>query len=207
MNILKPPESSNCIKDENVPFIEWDNIMDGGEEIKVNIPIEMERNEIAPEEEIAFEDIIEKNALSYISGYFAKKLVSKHKECSSCQIISSININSTENIFITNKTFTTPNTKGALTISSNLFLNFCKEIKSIFTKNFKQNVHKFNISRLLKEKFRVIEGKVFCSEEIREHFVDVFITFLINSYVKVINRNYKESKEKLRRKNKIVLHQ
>lgn len=134
-------------------------------------------------------DLLQMNSLSYVAGFFVRKIINKH-ECNCNAGLISSEENNPSNMLISLRNINTPNSR--LLVSSNDFKSYIYEIDQVFLREFE---HKFNHMPLIATIFpelKKVQSHSFCDAFPIQWFLKLFLRTRIYYILKFANRNINE---------------
>lgn len=200
--ILSPSKSSNCEKDFDYFLLRRKEF----EQKKINITVHSSPadyiNDFSVDAIESTADMIETNALAYITGYICSKL------CPECKNILSTKEDpcNVETVHISMKKYD----NASFLFPNECALKISESIHTVFNTSFKEILinSKVGIKKILNSKIKADTYGLCDIQVCRDIFIDKFLNVEINSFIKNFNENYtSQIKNKRNLKAKKITHE
>ncbi|KAL7646088.1 UNVERIFIED_CONTAM: hypothetical protein RMT77_002989 [Armadillidium vulgare] len=152
--------------------------------------------------------ILERNGMVYVSGYIAKKMMNKHRDCDVCQFGTEEKCcDGDDKIFLLLKNFSDDHSKGLIQPTEEFF-KYIIECEAMFERILNNNYIRGNVGYLLQENIASVTSFPFCSHKIKIMFLSLFVRMRINFILKFKNKSLKRDVKNKRttRKLKKIFH-
>ena len=214
VNIMEAPESSNCMDGDAESLLTHNCLQTmclGPDSFSTN-PIEYIHETVPTTINLPISsgpkkfDLIEINAINYVAGRAALKMLEKHPNCVTCQNqCYTLDNNEPYSTFVEKKDYTIQGS-GLIRPSKSLFLHV-KQCSEIFEYHFPNIYFQDGICSKLVDRFMTVSINIFCSSEIKLFFCNYFARLKIKSTISKWNEHFIQEKKLIQRKKKKILHE
>lgn len=144
-------------------------------------------------------NLIAFNGIQYVSGYFAKKIISKHA-CKICEegISSHIDSEDSSHTYLEKKLYEDLGEGKGLICPSKNWTEYITKIEDIYMEHFQQNMHKPNILKTILKKLLEVTFESKCSKFPTIYFLKLFIRTRIYFTLIFINQKLKSNEKNIK---------
>lgn len=149
------------------------------------------------------QNLVCKNALTYVSGYLLKKCLSKHS-CNICYCnFVTKNINDSSQLFCLFKTFEGMEQSGGLTIPQDIFVNYISSMENIFVKELNSCIERAKIANYICSQMPKLSKSGQCQNFPGTYLIQLFVKMRLHYALKFGNQELSPSKKKSRKYMKV----
>ncbi|XP_074035303.1 transposable element P transposase isoform X1 [Leptinotarsa decemlineata] len=196
-------EGTNCIEDfdEILTSLKPENL----KEYEVLVPNTINQYLFLDSNDYTNLQLPEQNSFSYISSYFMKKCLEKHK-CDICINYARENeLLSAETLYTQFRAY--PNAKndtfGNLQTPNEKFIDYLNILETIFSEHFPNLSIELGVGRSIKHKLQEVPFSHPCLHFPVDYLISLYVRVRIYYTIKFINRSFKTTSKKIKENQKI----